>query len=114
MIPSLTGDSGLLVRIERLSSHLHEAVDLLKIDIEGSELAVISEIRSRLHLVRRIFVEWHSTTKESTSLGRGIGLLESEGFRVFLQVVSGPPRPYRMRPERGSASQNLNLYGVRP
>ena len=45
----------------RLSSFINEEVDFLKLDIEGTEQSVIEEIEDHLHLVRRLFIEFHYT-----------------------------------------------------
>ena len=47
------------VKTETLSTYLHSEVDLLKIDIEGAEIAVLKECSDHLHNVNHLFVEYH-------------------------------------------------------
>ena len=63
-----------------LSSLLDEPVDLLKMDIEGAELAVLKEANSKLRRVKRIFLEHHPM--QGNSLEKIVKLLESLGFGV--------------------------------
>jgi FkbM family methyltransferase len=100
------------VKLKRLSTFLPDAVDLLKLDIEGAEGEVLAEIAPCLPRVKTLFVEWHSRTGAG-GLGEAIGILESAGFDCFVQVVAGPRQPFLAdRPEQEFAQQ-LNLYAVR-
>ncbi|PIY79065.1 MAG: hypothetical protein COY81_04620 [Candidatus Pacebacteria bacterium CG_4_10_14_0_8_um_filter_43_12] len=63
-----------------LSSLLTEPVDLLKLDIEGAELAVLAEAAEQLHLISKIFVEFHPT--ENQRLEDLEGLLVETGFVI--------------------------------
>ncbi|MBI2564770.1 FkbM family methyltransferase [Candidatus Woesearchaeota archaeon] len=47
------------VRAVKLSKYIDKTVDLLKIDIEGAEGKVISEIKSKLKLVNQMVFEYH-------------------------------------------------------
>lgn len=65
------GSSEVLVATARLGSYINqEPVDFLKIDIEGAEFAVLSDIQDKLQLVKAIYVEVHETssTKSYNSL----------------------------------------------
>jgi hypothetical protein len=64
-------------------------------------------------LVKRIFVEWHCAGTGNWAVGEGIGLLESEGFRVFVQVAQGPQHPFLTKVTSHAGVQNLNLFGLR-
>jgi len=50
------------VKTTRLSGYINKPVDLLKIDIEGSEQKVLEEIKDKLHFVKQINMEFHSTS----------------------------------------------------
>jgi hypothetical protein len=97
----------------RLSELLPARVDLLKIDVEGAEAEVIQDIEPHLGQVRALFVEWHSRSGRA-GLGAAIGQLESAGYDCYVQVASGPSRPFLSIPPRIGFSQHLNLYAVRP
>jgi FkbM family methyltransferase len=103
---------GLTVEVKRLAPLLPEKVDLLKIDVEGAEAEVLEDIAPCLNRVRLLFVEWHSRSGRP-GLGVAIDRLESAGYDCYVQVASGPPRPFLARPTGTSFSQHLNLYAVR-
>jgi len=63
-----------------LSSLLTQSVDLLKLDIEGAELAVLAEAKDELANVSKIFVEFHPT--ENQKLEDLEDLLTEIGFKV--------------------------------
>ncbi len=76
-----------------LSSVLTEPVELLKLDIEGLETAVLAEAGPRLALVRRIILEFHGTeANPANSIARLSAILRQAGFtpeiRQFGQVVT--------------------------
>lgn len=49
------------VKTTKLSKYINKKVDLLKIDIEGSEQKVLEEIKNKLHMIKQIVMEFHST-----------------------------------------------------
>ena len=53
------------VKTVKLSDYIDRPVDLLKLDIEGAETAVIEELGEKVALARRIYVEVHSTADTS-------------------------------------------------
>ncbi len=57
--------------------HGDRRIDLLKIDIEGSERAVLENEQSLLRITDRVVIEWH---KWITSLDEIGGLLRAAGF----------------------------------
>ena len=76
-----------------LSSLLTEPVDLLKLDIEGLETAVLAEAAPRLSLVRRVVLEFHGAERNRdndivrlTEILRGAGLTPE--VRQFGAVVA--------------------------
>jgi FkbM family methyltransferase len=76
-----------------LSSILTEPVDLLKLDIEGMETAVLEEAAPRLHLVERVILEFHGTRQNTgNSISRLTAILREAGLRPeirqFGRVVS--------------------------
>jgi FkbM family methyltransferase len=47
------------VEVHRLSKYIDRPVDYLKLDIEAAEHTVLPEIESKLHFVKRLFMEVH-------------------------------------------------------
>jgi len=102
------------VRSTRLSDHLQEATDLLKLDIEGAEVEVLEEIAGRLPLVRNIFVETHSVPGRNQPFAAVFAILRNAGFRCFLHPGFGPERPFARRGGvQGGFETLVNVFGVR-
>lgn len=100
------------VKTARLSPYLTKNVSLLKIDIEGAEVRVLKEIRHKLSLVKRIFIEYHSFENRRQELSILLSILEDAGFRYHLDagyVVKSPFLGFRR-----SYSQDLqvNIWGI--
>lgn len=72
------------VQVERLSPFLDEPVDLLKLDIEGSEWEVLAEIQGKLGNVRNLFLEFHHT-EGSDDIGNLLAVLEQSGFYYVVE-----------------------------
>lgn len=107
------GGPAITVPGRRLSRYLDREVDLLKIDVEGAEAAVLQEIAPQLPLVRNLFVEWHGRSG-GAGLGAAIELLESAGFDCYHQTAMGPNHPF-MKPARVSGfTEQVNVFAVRP
>lgn len=71
------------VKVERLSSHIDSPVNLLKLDIEGSEGEVLTELKEsgKIDLVDRIVLEYHHHLIDSNlRLPQILTLLEDAGF----------------------------------
>lgn len=108
------GAPGLRVRVEELAPYLCEPVDLLKIDIEGAEAAVLPALAPAIREVRRLFVEWHVPATGPSGLGEAIARLESWGFAVQIQPVSWPDSPFQLTSAPGDFRQQLNVFASRP
>lgn len=82
------------VSARRLSSFIPERpVDLLKIDIEGGELAVIKEIASAgsMRFIRRIHLEYHHHLQaERDELSSMLHLMESNDFGYQICAAGVP------------------------
>ena len=63
-------------------------IDLLKIDTEGAEVAVLRGAESTLDMVKRIVIEYHS----QSLLQQVASLLDDRGFTRVLQVDVDPKR----------------------
>jgi len=93
----MVGQSATAVRVPAvcLSDYLDEAVDLLKLDVEGAELEILEESRGALARVGALALEYHGFSEEPQALHRILTLLDGAGYRYFPhQVVyheGGPP-----------------------
>ena len=69
------------VKCHQLSDYLHESVDFLKLDIEGSEEIVLKESQHLLENVQHIFCEYHHAGGlETDRLGNILLLLDKYNF----------------------------------
>ncbi len=81
----------------RLSGFLPERVDLVKIDVEGSETEVLSELEhsGALARVRLIHLEYHHHIKpDDNSLSAVLSLFERNGFGYQLKAACEPGLTY--------------------
>ena len=76
----------------RLSEHVTEPVDFLKVDIEGAERVVLDELEQagKLRLVRRMAIEYHLHMKAGEDgLAEMLATLERGGFGYQLEARLG-------------------------
>lgn len=91
-----------------LSRFLDGPVDILKLDVEGAEYEVLSELhaKGRLRDIAEIFVEYHyNECNPENSLSKILSLLESTGYRYIIDSRYRPP--YYTHCGRGF---KLNIY----
>ena len=81
-----------------LSSLLAGPVDLLKLDIEGVETAVLAEAAPRLGRVRRLVLEFHGgSDNPANRIEEVLATLKRAGFRTRVEQDGTPVRPRRIR-----------------
>lgn len=87
-----------------LSTYLDRDVDLLKLNIEGDEFAVLSEAShsGRLSRVHRMIIEYHGWLHRPQSLGQLLSLIDESGFRYVLhdfdsETNSGSKPPFSIK-----------------
>lgn len=98
-------DSGSLrVRMELLSTYLDEEVDFLKLNIEGAELDVLTEVADagRLQRVRQLVLEYHGWPGQRQRLGDILNLFEREGYRYLVhdfdaETCAASKPPFRLQ-----------------
>jgi FkbM family methyltransferase len=101
------------VQAVRLRDYLTTPVDMLKLDIEGAEGAVLIDCGASLSNVRNIFVEYHSFAKEKQDLPELIEVLADAGFRLHIQAVRSAPQPFVRRDPLLDMDMQLNIFGFR-
>jgi FkbM family methyltransferase len=113
-VPGRGRDRPTTVAAVRLSPYLSEPVDLLKLDIEGAELAVLRECQDALDQVSRVFVEYHSFENQPQVLDEILAILRRAGFRLAVTVTDQlSPRPFVQPGSNLGMDMRLNLYGSR-
>ena len=77
------------VKGSRLSNYIEGQVDLVKLDVEGAEFEVLTDLieSGKLPLIRRMIIEYHHKIGGHAScLSKFLGLLEQEGFEYQLSA----------------------------
>ncbi len=80
------GPGDVAIETEVLSAHLDRPVDLVKLNIEGQEWAVLAEAAAagRLRNAGRLIVEYHGWADGEQRLGAILNLLDKQGFRYLV------------------------------
>ena len=84
-------------------------VDMLKIDIEGAETAVLKDCASALGCVQHLFVEYHAFVGQPQELDQVLAVLRDNRFRYFIRDAQDRPQPLSNRAYRGNATMDLQL-----
>ena len=87
------GGPGVDVPARRLSEFISSEVDLLKVDIEGAEEIVMTELASSgmLSRVKRLHLEYHHHIEDSADkLSQMLKLIEENGFGYQLRTDATP------------------------
>nr|WP_321454990.1 FkbM family methyltransferase [uncultured Cohaesibacter sp.] len=102
-----------IVETKKLSSYIDRQVDFLKLDIEGAELPVLREVRSKLNFVKFLFCEVHFNYKGDMTydpLREILQILEECNFDILITPAAinrtGTKRTFRSVGSRTS----LNLW----
>jgi FkbM family methyltransferase len=109
----MDGSEPMQVEAVRLRDRLDSTCDLLKLDIEGAEIDVLTDCADRLGNVANIFVEFHSFQGRPQRLDELIGVLTRAGFRLFLQASRMSKRPFIEREVFLGMDCQLDIWGVR-
>lgn len=97
-----------------LKEYLNRNVALLKLDIEGAEVAVLKDIENNLELVHRIFIEFHSFSNKNQRLSEILRILEKNGFRYFIQQTSiDNEMPFHKRKTVYGIDNLLNIFAYK-
>jgi FkbM family methyltransferase len=98
----------------RLKDYLDQEVDLLKLDLEGSELDVLVDCEDVLANVQKIVVEYHSFRDQPQKLHLLTQILNAAGFRLHVNSGLVSPQPLWWRQVSKSMDMRLYIYGFRP
>jgi FkbM family methyltransferase len=105
------GFGSLQVPSVRLSDILKKIswIDLLTVDIEGSELAVLRDCKDQLAHVDHLFVEWHGHENQQQELNELLLLLNNAGFRYRLNN-NLPRAPFKNRLVESGFDAMVEIY----
>lgn len=100
------------IRLKNLLDN-DKKINLLKIDIEGAETEVIKDCANSLHNVDNIFIEYHSISSKEQSLSEILKILESQGFRYYLETIGKRQSPMVNTNRDQRMDMQINIYGYR-
>jgi len=83
-----------IIKAIRLRNFLNRPIEMLKIDIEGSEYTVLQDCESMLYNINHIFVEYHSFYDEEQHLDDLLNILKRQGFRYHLKQSFSRNKPF--------------------
>ncbi len=81
------------VRLKSLLAAETKPIDMLKMDIEGAESAVLADCREELHKVQNLFVEYHAYHQAPQKLEDLLKVLAEAGFRYYIEQVLSRKSP---------------------
>jgi FkbM family methyltransferase len=121
MTGHISTEGDLTIDCVRLSERINEPVDLLKVDIEGSEYSLLSDLcaTGKIKLVKHLICEVHASTQLQEQFGDLWNELCNAGFKVTISgafthgSLFGEPDPTPFAGV-GSGKYLLWLYAWRP
>lgn len=81
------------LKMEKLSKYINRPVDLLKMNIEGSENEVFEDLHPVLHYVKEIIFEYHAFYDLNQTLGNILNILDQTGFRYLVTDATNAKIP---------------------
>ena len=87
--------ASIAVEMTTLSSYINRTVDFLKMDIEGSEIAVMQDLQDcqKLPLIQKAAIEYHHhVAKDRDCLSQLLYILEQNHFGYHVHSILGHPR----------------------
>lgn len=108
-------ETGVAVRAVDAANELKkfDTIDMLKIDIEGSERVVLPRIAPYLNRVENIFVEYHSEANKVQFLPELLQILQGAGFRIFVLPGFCAERPLAEKVANTGFDLQLDVFGRR-
>jgi len=92
---------------------MFEKVDMLKIDIEGAEKALIPHIANQLNKVENLFIEYHQRENEEPFLASILHLLEQVGFVYRLESVVKIQNPISSKKMINGYHLQANIFATK-
>lgn len=87
-----------------------ESIDLLKIDIEGAEVDVLSDCDGGLGMVENLFIEYHSIQNQPQRLNELLNVLTRNGFRYDIQDLCKYKHPFFRFTAKRHFDLQLNIF----
>jgi FkbM family methyltransferase len=111
---SATGNNVINVKASRLKKYLNEPIEFLKIDIEGAEYNVLTDIRDSLGSIKKIFLEYHGTFEQENELLEIFEIIRSAGFKFYIKEAANvSPQPFFKSKIKTEYDVQLNIFCFR-
>ena len=108
-----TGQSTNKVEAKKLASILAnlDAVDFLKMDIEGAEYEVVKDCAPYLHKIENFFLEYHGKATDTHKLNELLKLVETAGFKVYIKMAADNlKQPFAQKDTGTIYDVQLNIF----
>ena len=81
------------VEVTKLSEYISSEVDILKIDVEGSELGVLTDLEEskKLNFIKELVIEYHYNTHPKNKLSKILQILENNNYEYEISSTIEPP-----------------------
>lgn len=102
-----------MIKAVRLRDFLNQNIEMLKIDIEGAEYAVLQDCEDLLCNVNYIFIEYHSIVDEEQHLDDILNIVKRQGFRYHIKESFSREKPFtdsRLVCEKFDMAINIFAY----
>lgn len=109
----LNDKSSTTVLTTNLRDYLQEAVDFLKLDIEGAETEVLLHCADCLQRISNLFVEYHSFIGKEQEIDAILRVLRHADFRIHIQPELVSQKPFMERLNKEGMDQRLNIFAYR-
>jgi FkbM family methyltransferase len=83
----------IVVKTGKLSDYIESRIDLVKLDVEGAEFDVMTDLNNsgKLALIQRMVIEYHHRIDgQPSKMGKFLSLLEAEGFEYQIAAKCYP------------------------
>jgi FkbM family methyltransferase len=108
-----TGQSANKVEAIKLSTILSnlDAVDFLKMDIEGAEYEVVKDCAPYLYKIENFFLEYHGKATDTHKLNELLKLVETAGFKVYIKMAADNlKQPFAQKDTGTIYDVQLNIF----
>jgi len=112
---NLSSDKKIKVASVRLKDLIESEnkIDMLKIDIEGSETDVIIDCGDCLNKIDNIFIEYHSWNNSPQKLDAILNVLAGNKFRYYIATVSQRAIPFINKCGDLNMDMQLNIFAYK-
>ena len=97
------------VKAIKLRDLINREIDFLKIDIEGAEFIVLSDISDQLHFVKNMFIEYHGIFRQNDELVKLLSLVNKSGFNFYIKEATDLYKTPFCRIENNKLSYDVQL-----